>query len=66
MVAKRRGKKLNTTLFDRYYLQNCNHHTKLQPSHKITAIRFRKTAIKPNGNKLMFQAIFIFSDWILI
>ena len=45
--------KLNTTLFDRHYLQNCK------------AITFRKIAIIPNGNKLMFQVIFIFSDWIL-
>ena len=30
------------------------------------AITFRKIAIVPNGNKLMFQVIFIFSDWILI
>ena len=29
------------------------------------AITFRKIAIIPNGNKLMFQVIFIFSDWIL-
>ena len=29
------------------------------------AITFRKIAIVPNGNKLMFQVIFIFSDWIL-
>ena len=36
--------------------------------YKIVAkdIIFRKIAIIPNGNKLMFQAIFIFSDWILI
>ena len=36
--------------------------------YKIVAkdITFRKIAIIPNGNKLMFQAIFIFSDWILI
>ena len=34
--------KLNTTLFDRHYLQNCK------------AITFRKIAIIPNGNKLMF------------
>ena len=45
---------LNTTLFGRHYLQNCK------------AITFRKIAIIPNGNKLMFQVIFIFSDWILI
>ena len=51
---QRRGNKLNTTLFDRYYFQNCK------------AITFRKIAIIPNGNKLMFQVIFIFSDWILI
>ena len=30
------------------------------------AITFRKIAIIPNGKKLMFQFIFIFSDWILI
>ena len=30
------------------------------------AITFRKIAIVPNGNKLIFQVIFIFSDWILI
>ena len=30
------------------------------------ATTFRKIAIVPNGNKLMFQVIFIFSDWILI
>ena len=41
---------LNTTLFGRHYLQNCK------------AITFRKIAIIPNGNKLMFQVIFIFSD----
>ena len=46
--------KLNTTLFDRHYLRNCK------------AITFRKIAIKPNGNKLMFQVTFIFYDWILI
>ena len=36
--------------------------------YKIVAkdIIFRKIAIIPNGNKLMFQAIFIFSDWVLI
>ena len=45
-----RGNKLNSTLFDRYYLQNCK------------AITFRKIAIIPNGNKLMLQVIFIFSD----
>ena len=46
--------KLKITLFDRYYLQNCK------------SITFRKIAIIPNGNKLMLQVIFIFSDWILI
>ena len=46
--------KLNTTLFDRHYLQNSK------------AITFRKIAIIPNGNKLVFQVIFIFSDLILI
>ena len=30
------------------------------------AITFRKIALIPNGNKLMFQVIFIFSDWIFI
>ena len=30
------------------------------------AITFKKIAIIPNENKPMFQAIFIFSDWILI
>ena len=30
------------------------------------AITFKKTAIVPNGIKLMFQVIFIFSDLILI
>ena len=30
------------------------------------AITFRKIAIITNGKKLMFQVIFIFSDWILI
>ena len=46
--------KIKTTLFDRHYLQNCK------------SITFRKIAIIPNGNKLMLQVIFIFSDWILI
>ena len=46
--------KLNATLFDRHYLQN------------YKAITFRKIAIKPNGNKLMFQFILIFSDSVLI
>ena len=41
---------LTTKLFDRFYLQNCK------------AIAFRKIAIIPNENKLMFQVIFIFSD----
>ena len=45
--------KIKTTLFDRHYLQNCK------------SITFRKIAIIPNGNKLMLQVIFIFSDWIL-
>ena len=30
------------------------------------AITFRKTAVVANGNKPMFQVIYIFSDWILI
>ena len=30
------------------------------------AITFRKIVIVLNGNKLMFQVIFLFSDWILI
>ena len=30
------------------------------------AITFRKIAIVTNGNNLMFQVIFIFSDWTLI
>ena len=30
------------------------------------AITFGKIAIVPNGNKLMFQVIFIFSVWILM
>ena len=30
------------------------------------AIKFRKIPIVSNGNKLIFQVIFIFSDWILI
>ena len=30
------------------------------------AIPFRKIAIISNGNKLIFQGIFIFSDWVLI
>ena len=30
------------------------------------AITFRKIAIIPNEKKLIFQVIFIFSDWILI
>ena len=51
---QRKGNKLNTKLFDRYYFQNCK------------VITFWKIAIIPNGNKLMFQVIFIFSDWILI
>ena len=46
--------KIKTTLFDRHYLQNCK------------SITFRKIAIIPNGNKLMLQVIFIFSDWIWI
>ena len=35
-------------------------------SNNCKAITFWKIAIIPNGNKLMFQVIFIFSDWILI
>ena len=54
MVAKKSCNKLNTTIFDRHDLQNCK------------AIVFRKLAIKPNENKLMFPVIFIFSNWILI
>ena len=46
--------KLNTKTFDRHYLENCK------------AVTFRKIAIIPNGNKLIFQVTFIFSDWILI
>ena len=56
MIVKvqRRGNKLNTTRFDGYYLQNCK------------AITFGKIATIPNGNILMFQVMFIFSDGILI
>ena len=44
--------KLNTTLFDIVYKV-------------VKSLHLRKIAVIPNGNKLMFEVIFIFSDWIL-
>ena len=52
--VQRRGNKLNSTLFDRYYSQTCK------------AIKFRIITNHTNINKLMFQVIFTFSDRILI
>ena len=53
---QKRGNKLNTTLFD---LIDIIYKTGKLP-------HLEKLQIIQNVNKLMFQAIFIFSDWILI
>ena len=53
-MITRKGNKLNTTLHDRHFLQNCQ------------AITFRKLKIIQNINNLMFHATFLFSDWIFI
>ena len=56
MVAKKKvANKLNTTLFDLIDIYKA-----VKPSH------LEKLQIIQNVNKLMFQGIFIFPDWILI
>ena len=49
-------------------VRNLVPHYLIDITYKIVAeaITFRIIAIVPNGNKLFFQIIFIFSDWILI
>ena len=49
-------------------VRNLVPHYLIDITYKIVAeaITFRIIAIVPNGNKLLFQIIFIFSDWILI
>ena len=51
---QRRSNKVNTILYDRYYLQNCKANT------------IEKIANHTKYKNLMFQVIFIFSDRILI
>ena len=51
---QRRNNKIDTILYDRYYLQN------------YKAITFEKLEIIQNIKNLIIQVIFIFSDWIVI
>ena len=53
------GCKEEATNFDKHYLIDISHKN-VNPSH------LEKLQIIQNINKLMFQVIFIFSDWILI
>ena len=51
---QRRRNKTNTILHDRYYLQNCK------------VITFEKLQVIQNVKNVMFQVMFIFSDWTLM
>ena len=49
-MAANKNNKINTILYERYYLQNCK------------AVTLEKIQILQNINNLMLQVIFIFSD----
>ena len=51
---QRRSNKINTILYDRYYLQN------------YKAITIKKIGNFTKYKNLIFQVVFIFSDWVLI
>ena len=53
-MAANKNNKINTILYEIYYLQNCK------------AVTLEKIQIRQKINNLMLQVIFIFSDWLLI